>query len=297
MQKNKIGFIVDSAIGLYGKEIESKNVKLVTFNITDKNNVEYDDDNTKLNSEKILEEFNNGNSFKTSAVSPGKVMVAIEELLEDHDKVILFTASSGLSSFHDNILYLQDEYKDKLYVIDTKEVGYAIQKMFESVKEKINNGAEVEDILEYCKEYYKYNYTSFTCENWSSLVNSGRVPKSLSKVLNALKTRPVINFDVKNKLGGIVKSFEGAVEKILNQFKKVFGNDVFENTEYVVFYNNQIEESKAEYIRDKIAKTFKLSKDKIIEKFTPNIVLVYTANGSFGIHIRCKEKSKNREDD
>lgn len=296
MQKNKIGYIVDSAIGLYGKEIESDSVKQVTFNITDKNNVEYDDDNSVLNSLRILEEFEKGNSFKTSAVSPGKVMVAIEELLENHDKVILFTASSGLSSFYDNILYLEEEYKDQLYIVDTKEVGYAIEVLFKTAKEKLDNGEDFFEVLEYCKEFYKYNYTSFTCENWSSLVNSGRVPKSLSKVLNALKTRPVINFDVKNRLGGIVKSFESSVEKILSQFKKVFGNDVFSNVEYVIFYNNKIEESKANFIRNKIHSVFSISKEKIIEKFVPNLVLVYTANGSFGLHIRCKNKSKNREE-
>ncbi|BAC44067.1 DegV family EDD domain-containing protein [Malacoplasma penetrans] len=296
MQKNKIGFIVDSAIGLYGKEIESDNVRQVTFNITDKNNVEYNDDNTVLNAERILEEFDKGNSFKTSAVSPGKVMVAVEELLEKNDKVIIFTASSGLSSFHDNILYFEEEYKDKVYVVDTKEIGYAIEVLFKSVKEKLENGEDFFEVLDYCKEFYKYNYTSFTCENWSSLVNSGRVPKSLSKFLNALKTRPVINFDVKNKLGGIVKSFESSVEKILNQFKKVFGNDVFSNVEYVVFYNNKIDESRASYIRNKINSVFSIPKEKIIEKFVPNLVLVYTANGSFGLHIRCKNKSKNRDE-
>lgn len=296
MQKNKIGFIVDSAIGLYGKEIESDNVRQVTFNITDKNNVEYNDDNTVLNAERILEEFDKGNSFKTSAVSPGKVMVAVEELLEKNDKVIIFTASSGLSSFHDNILYFEEEYKDKVYVVDTKEIGYAIEVLFKSVKEKLENGEDFFEVLDYCKEFYKYNYTSFTCENWSSLVNSGRVPKSLSKFLNALKTRPVINFDVKNKLGGIVKSFESSVEKILNQFKKVFGNDVFSNVEYVVFYNNKIDETRASYIRNKINTVFSIPKEKIIEKFVPNLVLVYTANGSFGLHIRCKNKSKNRDE-
>ncbi len=296
MNKNiKVGYIVDSSIGLYEEEIISNDTKQVFFNITDKQNVEYIDNNKILTSEKILDEFNKGNFFKTSAVSPGKVIVEIETLLESYDKIMIFTVSSGLSSYYDNIKYLEEEYKDKVFVIDTKEIGFAIKKMVELAKEKINNGENFDEVVSYCKEYYKYNFTSFTCENWSPLVSSGRVPKSLSKILNALKTRPVINFDIKNKLGGIVKSFETSVEKIINQFKKVFGNEIFTNPDYVVFYNNKIDNKKAEYIRSKILKTFKISKDKLIEMFVPNLVLVYTANGSFGLHVKSKIKSKNRE--
>ncbi|MDE6893934.1 MAG: DegV family protein, partial [Malacoplasma sp.] len=239
-KKIKVGYIVDSSIGLYNEEITSDDTRQVFFNITDKNNVEYNDDNKTLTNEKILEEFDSGNSFKTSAVSPGKVIAEVEDLLENYDKIIIFTVSSGLSSYHNNIKYLEEEYKDKVYVVDTKEVGFAIKKLVESAKEKINNGEDFFEVLSYCRDYYKYNFTSFTCENWSPLVNSGRVPKSLSKILNALKTRPVINFDIKNKLGGIVKSFESSVEKIITQFKKIFGNEIFLNPDYVVFYNNRV---------------------------------------------------------
>ncbi|MDE7075598.1 MAG: DegV family protein [Malacoplasma sp.] len=294
-KKIKVGYIVDSSIGLYNEEITSDDTRQVFFNITDKNNVEYNDDNKTLTNEKILEEFDSGNSFKTSAVSPGKVIAEVEDLLENYDKIIIFTVSSGLSSYHNNIKYLEEEYKDKVYVVDTKEVGFAIKKLVESAKEKINNGEDFFEVLSYCRDYYKYNFTSFTCENWSPLVNSGRVPKSLSKILNALKTRPVINFDIKNKLGGIVKSFESSVEKIITQFKKIFGNEIFLNPDYVVFYNNRVDQQKAEYIRSKILKTFKISKDKLIEMFVPNLVLVYTANGSFGLHVKSKIKSKNRD--
>lgn len=297
MGKNKFGFIIDSSIGVYGKDIVSSDTKQVFFDIIDKNGVQYVDDNTSLNSETILKAFDEGNFFKTSAVSPGKVMMALEELFDDYENVILFTASSGLSSFYSNSLFLEEEYKGKFFVVDTKEIGYAIKTMVEKAKEMLNNGEELETVLSFCRNYYKYNYTSFTCENWSPLVNSGRVPKSLSKFLNVLKTKPVINFDIKNRLGGIVKSFEKSVDKIFDQFKKAYGNEVFSNIEYVVFYNNKIENSKAEYIREKITKIFNISKDKIIEMFVPNIVLVYTANGSFGIHIRSKSIAKNREEE
>ncbi|MDE6894022.1 MAG: hypothetical protein K2J02_01430, partial [Malacoplasma sp.] len=59
--------------------------------------------------------------------------------------------------------------------------------------------------------------------------------------------------------------------------------------------NNRVDQQKAEYIRSKILKTFKISKDKLIEMFVPNLVLVYTANGSFGLHVKSKIKSKNRD--
>ncbi|MCF0217820.1 MAG: DegV family protein [Malacoplasma sp.] len=295
MAQQKIGFIVDSSIGLFGDEILSDDTRQVFFNITDKNNVEYEDNNLILSREEILKQYLLGNQFKTSAVSPGKVEIVLEELLETYDKVILFTVSSGLSCFYDSVQYLLEDYKDRFYIVDTKEVGYSIATMLSAAKTMLNQGKDFFEVLEFCRNYYLYNFTSFTCENWSPLVNSGRVPALVSKFLNALKTRPIINFDIKNKLGGVVKSFEAAVEKIFNNFKKVFGPSIFKEQEYIVFYNNKIEESKAEYIRNKIVEKFNITKDKIIEMFVPNLVLIYTANGSFGLHIRGKTKASGRD--
>lgn len=301
MKKEKIAFIVDSSIGLYGSDIESENTKQVYFNVTNSKHENFLDDNSKLNLNYIFDSLSEGISFKTSAVSPGSVMVAIEELLEKkYEKIILLTISSGLSSFYDNIKFLEEEFKEQFYVVDTKEVGYAIKIILDNAKQMVENGCSITEILDYCSNFYKNDFTSFTCENWDSLANGGRAPKLLSKVLSTMHTRPVINFYIKNKLGGIVlgkgeKGFHKAFEKMIENFKKSFANTTKSSIDYIVFYNNNIKESRATYIKDKLCEIFEITKNKIIETFTPNLVLIYTGNESFGIHIRNKEEANHRE--
>lgn len=300
MVKEKIGFIVDSSIGLFGNDIVSDDTKQVFFNVSDSDGVDYLDDNSVLTIDHIFKKFGEGKSFKTSAVSPGTVMVALEELFEKFDKVILFCISSGLSSFYDNIKFLEEEYKGKFFAIDTKEVGYAIKMIVNDAKKMAKEGKTVEEIIEHCSSFYKKDFTAFTCESWESLAQSGRAPKLLSKVLSTIHTRPVINFYIKNRLGGIAigkgeKGFQKALDKILEYFKKVFGNIPNDQIEYIVFYNNKIKETRAEFVRKKLSEIFKITKEKIIETLTPNLVLVYTGPESFGIHIRCKKEAIDRE--
>lgn len=300
MNKQKIGFIVDSSIGLFGKDIVSEDTKQVFFNISDSDNNDYLDDNSVLTLDEIFKRFDQGKIFKTSAVSPGQVMVALEELFEKFEKVILLTVSSGLSSFYDNIKFLEEDYKDKFYVVDTKEVGYAINQLLIQAKQMVKENKSVEEIVKFCENFYKKDFTAFTCESWEPLAKSGRAPKILSKVLNTIHSRPVVNFYIKNRLGGIVigkgeKGFQKVFEKIVEHFKKAFSNISSEEIDYIVFYNNKILESRAEYIRKKLSEIFKVAKEKIIETFVPNLVLVYTGPESFGIHIRCKKEATDRE--
>lgn len=300
MNKEKIAFIVDSSIGIFGQEIKFDNVRQVFFNIQDSKNNEYLDNNIDLNIESIISKFKDDETFKTSAVSPGHVMAAAEELFEKYEKIILITLSSGLSSFHDNIKFLEEEYKDKFFVVDSKELGAAYKDTFFKAKQMADDGKTVKEIIEFCENQYKNNFTAFTCESWEPLSKSGRAPKLLAKTLSTLHTRPVLNFYIKNRLAGIVlgkgeKGFMKSVEKMIENFKKTFSQNSTNDIDYVVFYNNKLENSKAEIVRKKIVELLNVTKEKIIETFTPSLVFVYTGIGSFGIHIKSKKEAVNRE--
>lgn len=298
MSGKKVAFIVDSSIGIFDKDLTDKNIRQVFFGITDSKGKVYQDDNSELTNEVIMQRIEDGEIFKTSAVSPGPVMMITEELMETNDHVILFTVSSGISSFHDNIKFLEEEYKNRFHVVDTKEVGYAIQQMILKARKMLDDNEPIEKVLDFCKTYYLNDFTFFTCSSWTPLVKGGRAPAALSKIFNALKTRPVINFYIKNSLAGISRSFESSFERMIKTFKKLFNNPTANDIEYFVFYNNGIEEDKAQYIRDKVKSLFGLPTQKFIETIVPNLVLIYTAKGSFGIHVRClKNKRKEKEEE
>lgn len=300
MNKKRIGFIVDSAMGLFAEEIGYDNVRQVFFNITDSDNNQYLDNNESLKINDIIKKFESGKVFQTSAVSPGSVMATVEDMLDEYETVILLATSSGLSSFYDNVKFLEEEYKGKFFVVDTKEIGVALKDILDKAQEMEKNNESVESIIKFCSEAHKKNFTSFTCESWEHLSKSGRAPKLLSKVLSTIHTRPIINFYIKNRLGGIAlgkgdKGFMKSFEKMIEFFKKTFNHVNANDIENIYLYNNIVKENRIEMVKNKISETFNIAKEKIKDNFAPNIVFVYTGIGSFGIYIKCKKEATDRE--
>ena len=134
----------------------------------------------------------------------------------------------------------------------------------------------------------KKNFTMLSCESWTPLAKSGRAPSAVAKLLNIAKTKPIIHFYVKNKLGGVAKSFESTIKKIIAAFDKAFNSPRGSKIASVVFYNNNIDNDHAEFARKTLSNSLEFPINNIIENTSPNLVLVYTANKSFGIHIRVK---------
>lgn len=286
----KYGYIVDSAISMTDEEIKEFGFYKVCFNITDSLNNEYEDDNKQLTTKDIMSKLKDGIIFKSNAVSPGKVMVCLEEMIEKYDKIILFTISSGLSSFYQNVQYLIDDYKDKFYIVDTGEIGYGIRNIvLESKKMLEENNLPIEQVLDYARTQHKFHYTMFTCRSWEPLRKSGRAPAILAKTFDFFKTKPLIKFELKNKFAGIAANFKKQVEKMISTFFSMFKNISLSKIKTIVFYNNDVDDTEAEYIREEIVKKFKIQKNKIIETYVPNLVLIYTSNQSFGIHVQIEE--------
>lgn len=294
MNPEKIAFIVDSSFWIDDEYLKNNHMYRVHFNITDSSGNDYIDDNKNITTEFIIKQMNDGYFFKTNAVSPGSVIALLEKLFITYDKVICFTVSSGLSSYYNNILFLlnEPEFKNKLFIVDTKENSYSEFDLIDKSRKMIDNGELLENVIYFAKNYHLKSYSMFTCETWAALSKSGRVPKLLSTIFDKVGTRPLILFYEKNRLGGVSRSFEGAVAKMISEFKKIFHYSDPKEIEHIAFYNNFVEPSKVEYIKEQISRAFNIAKDTIIETRSPNIVIVYTAKGSFGINIKSIKTRK-----
>lgn len=294
MNPEKIAFIVDSSFWIDDEYLKNNHMYRVHFNITDSSGNDYIDDNKNITTEFIIKQMNDGHFFKTNAVSPGSVIALLEKLFITYDKVICFTVSSGLSSYYNNILFLlnEPEFKNKLFIVDTKENSYSEFDLIDKSRKMIDNGELLENVIYFAKNYHLKSYSMFTCETWAALSKSGRVPKLLSTIFDKVGTRPLILFYEKNRLGGVSRSFEGAVAKMISEFKKIFNYSDPKEIEHIAFYNNFVEPSKVEYIKEQISRAFNIAKDTIIETRSPNIVIVYTAKGSFGINIKSIKTRK-----
>lgn len=290
MGKIKYGYIVDSSITMSDEELKKLDIHKVCFGISDSKGNDYEDDNISLTKQDIINKQKEDIIFKSNAVSPGKVMVLLEDIADQYDKIILFTISEGLSSFYQNVQYLIDDYKDKLYIVDTGEIGYGIRNIvLESKRLLEEENKPLEEVLEFARKQNQLNYTMFTCKSWEPLIKCGRAPAMIAKTFDFFKTKPLIRFELKNKLGGIATTFKKQVAKMIDTFFNVFKNIKPEKIKTIVFYNNEVDSESANYIRNEIAKKFNVDQSQIIEDYVPNLVLIYTAYQSFGLHVQTIE--------
>lgn len=290
MSMKKYAFIVDSSVAYVDEIANNPDIYKVCFDITDSENKTYEDNEKDITANEIIEKFSRGILFKTNAVSPGKVMVLLEDLINQYENIFVFTISSGLSSYYDNVKYFEEEpeFKGKVHIIDTSEIGYGITQIVLESKRMLDDNVSIEQVIDYAKNAYKKNFTMLSCESWTPLAKSGRAPSAIAKLLNIAKTKPIIQFYVKNKLGGVAKSFESTIKKIIATFDKAFNSPRGPKIASVVFYNNNIDNDHAEFARKTLSNSLEFPINNIIENTSPNLVLVYTANKSFGIHIRVK---------
>lgn len=121
----KVKIIIDSSSTIDKDFIKENNIAVVPLSLSDKNNKVYADDGIQMNPQILFNEINNGNTFKTSCSSPGQVMLTIEDALEENDLVFFIPISYGLSSQYNQIKMLEEEYKDKLYVIKSSNAAFA----------------------------------------------------------------------------------------------------------------------------------------------------------------------------
>lgn len=289
MTKEKIGIIVDSSIGIFDPKVLGENVRQVFFHISDCDGNQYLDDNQSLTREQIFAYLKKKKSFQTAGASVGSVIQMLEVMLPLYDKVIILTVSSGLSGFYKNIAYLEQKsaYANRVFIIDTREIGYPILVLVQKVQRMFASGEKFSDILAYCKNFHTHNFSAFSCKNWTNLKKGGRIHSAVYKVLNMVKACPLILFHYQNLLGAITYGFKNVVEKFFSCYKKSFPNCTSSDYSHVVFYNNNMPKQKADYFRNKISMILQVSKQKIIETFAPNCVLVHTDMQSFGLYVHC----------
>ncbi len=75
----------------------------------------------------------------------GKMLSTWNELLKKYDGIVFIELSKGLSGQHENISTLAqgDEYKDKVFVIDTDGVSQLLVYMIDLVYQWIGEGIKL----------------------------------------------------------------------------------------------------------------------------------------------------------
>lgn len=293
----KILILVDSSSTISLEVAKTHEIEILPLSIYRSDGASYTYEALKMSGSQFLEMSDEDYKFSTSCTPQGIMEEVIDSKLKEYDAIIALPISRKWSSQYDHLkaLSLQNEYKDKLFVADVLEFGYAIECLAIELRHKINEGIyTINDLVEYAENYHKSTICFFACKVLKGLVNSGRVPKMVAKILKLAKIKPIIRVEGENHLETIIKNFSEVINKIIKSIIKIFGGK-FEGKDIkniVVLSADNSPEYLQEVTTD-LAKTFGIPISKIDVRQAPNIFINIVDRGAIGVHVVAnKEKVK-----
>ncbi len=235
----KILILVDSSTTLTNKIAKENEIIILPLAIYRSNEKDQNENKTFLyesidmSNEEFLKMSESGYKFKTGSTPIGIVEEIVNEQLKKYDKIISLCISKKWSSQYEHLKALsnQENYKDKLVVVDTQEFGYNGEWLALELRKRINSGIyTIDELLDFATNFNKSVTSFFLCRFFDGLVNSGRIPKIIARLLKFAKIYPIIKVDDgENKLEGMIKNTIDSNNKIIKSIYKSFDNKLNKN--------------------------------------------------------------------
>ncbi|QHX36962.1 DegV family protein [Spiroplasma sp. BIUS-1] len=214
----KIAILIDSSCGI--KDTEGFNdLHCVPLMITTDDGNQIADDKD-LHSEEFYK-LNDSQLLKTSQSIPGVMLQKWDELLKEYDEVICLLLSKGLSGQYNTFRMFsqEDEYKNRIHVIDTNGVSIIIKRQLELVKKLIKEGKKAQEIKEIIEEHYNKTVGYIIPKSLDQLVRGGRISKAAAGLAKVLKITPILKYDGEIDKEGKTRTFKKAVEEAIQLIK------------------------------------------------------------------------------
>ena len=186
----KTAIVTDTNSGISASQAEAMGIHLIPmpFFIGGETYYEGKDISHALFFQKMAD----GVEVSTSQPSPADIIALWEKLLEDHDAVLHFPMTSGLSSSCASAKALAREYGGRVLVVDDKRISVTLMQSVRNALTLLAQGktaGEVRDILE-AESYDSSIYIAVNTLEY--LKKSGRVTAAGAAMASILSIKPVL---------------------------------------------------------------------------------------------------------
>lgn len=188
----KVAVMTDSNSGITQKEAKELGIFVLPMPFTI-DGQEFEED-INLSQDEFYDKLMNGAEVFTSQPSAGEVTKFFDNILKDYDQIVHIPMSSGLSGSCQTALMLtsEDEYKDKVYVVDSQRISVT-QKIdvYDALKlsQQGKSAKEIHDIL----MANKLNATIYiTVNTLDYLKKGGRITPAAAALGGLLKIKPIL---------------------------------------------------------------------------------------------------------
>ena len=211
----KIKIVTDSSSGISQEEAKALGIGVVPMPI----NIDGSEylDGINLFYDEAVERISNGDIFKTSQPLPKDVIGIWEEALEDHDYVLYFPISSGISGSCVNAYTIAQNYDGKVIVVDNKAVECLLRTNVLEALEMVKAGYSALEIKEIMEADFKDNFAIIIPENVDALKRGGRITPAVAALAGLLKICPLIKVSLGNlDLFDKVRTFKKAISTAID---------------------------------------------------------------------------------
>lgn len=221
----KVAVMTDSNSGITQKEAKELGIFVLPMPFTI-DGQEFEED-INLSQDEFYDKLMNGAEVFTSQPSAGEVTKFFDNILKDYDQIVHIPMSSGLSGSCQTALMLasEDEYKDKVYVVDSQRISVT-QKIdvYDALKlsQQGKNAKEIHDIL----MANKLNATIYiTVNTLDYLKKGGRITPAAAALGGLLKIKPILTIqgeklDSFQKTRTMAKASKIMIDSVLKDVKE-----------------------------------------------------------------------------
>ncbi len=267
----KIAIMVDSGADITIDEAKEMGVYVIRMPIVI-DGVEYIEEK-EINASEIAKKMRDGAIVKTAQPVLGETMKMWDQLLKEYDEVLFLPISSGISGTYQTSKRASDfdEYKGRVFVVDSKFVCAPTKVLLQFIKEMIKAGYDSEQILNKVENEAEM-FAIIVPEDLVYLKRGGRISNAAAMLGNLLKIVPVLKvengaIDVQTKVRTVHKAYQVAMETIA---------DVENKDDYIWMMLS------CDTDIDEYAKKFaKICGNEVITDSIKSVVMSHTGPGTF----------------
>lgn len=192
----KVKIIADSAADLSSSLLEKNEIDMVSLTVH-LNGEEYADAKT-ISAKKVYEAMRNGNTPKTSQVTPQEFEKRFRKYAEQNQPVVYIAFSSELSGTYQAGAMMgkevQEEYPEwQFHALDTKCASLGCGLVVLRAAELAREGASLEEVVQAASFHAEHMEHIFTVDDLEYLYRGGRVSKAQAFVGTLLKVKPLLH--------------------------------------------------------------------------------------------------------
>ncbi len=188
----KIKLITDSTCDIAPQVLASKGIQFVPLKVLFKDK-EYVD-KIDLTNPEFYEMMRNSKELPTtSQVNPGEFYDVFESALKEGSEVVGLFLSSELSGTYNSAVIAKEMLgSDKIHLIDSRSVSFALGLMVLKTQQKIDDGASVSEVIQFASEMCANSQLYGMLDTLENLKKGGRLSSGTAMIGKMLNLKPII---------------------------------------------------------------------------------------------------------